>query len=208
MKTSKPNSRFRNITGQSFGTLTAVRFVGYNAHSKQLWEFSCSVCGDTKIKVANAISTGKGGCGCQRFAGNKRTHGKCGTREYNVWKRMRQRCNDPKGQDRHNYSERGITVCARWEDFAAFLADMGPAPSPKHTIERQDNSKGYEPGNCVWATRAEQMRNTRVNHLVTFQGRTQPAAVWADELGLKRDTVYRRLYRGWSAEKTLTTPTN
>jgi predicted nucleic acid-binding Zn-ribbon protein len=132
MKTSKPNSRFKDIAGQSFGTLTAVRFVGYNESSKQLWEFSCSVCGHTKAKVANSVTTGKGGCGCRQFAGHRRTHGKHGTREYNVWKQMRQRCNNPNAIGYANYGGRGIRVCDRWEDFAAFLADMGPAPA-RHT---------------------------------------------------------------------------
>lgn len=205
---SGPNARFQDITGQRFGKLVAIRMTGYNKWRRQLWEFRCD-CGTVCIKDRNQVTTAEGtrSCGCNQFGHNKK-HGKHGTREYIAWKAMRQRCNDPNSIGYPNYGGRGIKVCDRWDDFSLFFADIGPAPSTAHTPERIDNDGNYEPGNVRWATRAEQSRNTRVNHLLTFQGRTQPVVDWADELGLKRDTVYRRLYRGWSIEKTLTTPTN
>lgn len=81
--------------------------------------------------------------------------------EFNVWCKMRQRCNNPKSPDFENYGGRGITVCERWQDFAAFMADMGERPSPAHTLERENNDKGYGPDNCIWATRDIQARNRR-----------------------------------------------
>lgn len=78
--------------------------------------------------------------------------------EYSIWRGMRHRC---KSDHHRNYGGRGIRVCDRWNKFAEFLSDMGPRPSKKHSLERVDNSKGYGPDNCVWATSTEQIRNRR-----------------------------------------------
>ena len=82
--------------------------------------------------------------------------------EFDVWRSARHRCSNPKSHAWKNYGGRGIRMCDRWAaDFAAFLADVGARPSPKHSLDRVDNDRGYEPGNCKWVTRAEQGQNTR-----------------------------------------------
>lgn len=130
------------------------------------------------------------------------THGHASRGEYSptyrVWVNLQTR-------KRHQKYD-GITVCERWRDsFETFLADMGERPEGL-TIDRIDNDKGYEPGNCRWATQKEQQNNRRNNRLITVNGRTQTLAQWAEETGFNRKTISRRLDLGWSAEKALSVP--
>jgi hypothetical protein len=85
-------------------------------------------------------------------------HGMCSTKTYKSWEMMIQRCTNPAHDSYPDYGGRGITVDPRWRDFAAFLEDMGERPEGK-TLDRIDPERGYEPGQCRWATQAEQVRN-------------------------------------------------
>lgn len=98
-------------------------------------------------------------------------------------------------------------MCERWaESFADFLCDMGERPSLNYSIERKDNDLGYEPNNCRWATKAEQVRNTSRNILITHQSVTQCMQDWATQIGLHPEALRQRLKRGWSIAKALTAP--
>lgn len=127
-----------------------------------------------------------------------------------IWFNMIQRCLDRKHPAFKDYGKRGIWVTSRWQGsdgFKNFLADMGPRPSPTHTLERKNNESAYGPENCCWATRKEQANNRRSNRHVTYQGRTQTAAQWAEELFPENPgRVQTRLAKGWSVERALTTP--
>jgi hypothetical protein len=134
-------------------------------------------------------------------------HGMGKSTEYNSWIAMRRRCNDPHCDSYQSYGGSGVTVCERWDaSFVDFLADMGMKPTREHTIDRIDSSGNYEPGNCRWATKIEQSRNTASVRLVTLSGKTLPISSWAQQLGLSVPTVFGRIRRGWSAERALTTP--
>lgn len=105
---------------------------------------------------------------------------------------------------RPDYGLRGITVCERWRKFETFLADMGECPDGL-SIERIDNDGHYEPGNCRWATRQEQLDNRRNSHFLTHDGRTMTVGAWAREKGFRSAMLLKRLARGWSVEETLNT---
>ena len=89
-----------------------------------------------------------------------RRHGCTGTREYRAWQSMKYRCSCPQYTSWHRYGGRGLSVCDLWQnDFMAFLRDVGPAPSPKHSLGRIRNDGNYEPGNIAWQTVHEQAAN-------------------------------------------------
>lgn len=132
------------------------------------------------------------------------THGLRHVPEYAVWNSMKQRCHNPNHSGYYKYGERGVVVCERWRgSFVAFYEDMGPRPSPTHSIDRIENAKGYEPGNCRWATRKEQMNNQTKTHLLTLDGKTQSIAEWCRVTGLNKTTIHRRLNKGLPVEGVL-----
>jgi hypothetical protein len=121
-----------------------------------------------------------------------RTHGKGATAEHRSWTAMRTRCNNPKQLAWPNYGGRGITVCERWDSFENFLADMGERPSGC-SLDRIDNNGNYEPGNCRWATKAEQSNNRRTNIFVTHDGETLTITQWCTRLGISNGAVRTRM---------------
>lgn len=134
-------------------------------------------------------------------------HGLSYTPEYRAWQTARLRCIEPTNQAWPSYGGRGIRMCERWLNSAsAFVADMGPKPSPKHELDRRDNDGHYEPGNCRWVLRTTNDRNRRSNRLVTFNGETHAMAEWCERFGLPQDTATWRLRNGWTPEATFTTP--
>jgi hypothetical protein len=126
-------------------------------------------------------------------------YGMKGTPTYQSWESMKRRCKDPKKK----YVQRGIKVCERWESFLNFLADMGIRPEGT-TLERQNNDKGYAPGNCIWATMKEQSRNKTSNVFLTFDNETLCTADWARKTGISHKVIRERVNRGWSVEDALT----
>lgn len=137
-------------------------------------------------------------------------HGKYNTPEYVSWTCMKQRCFNPNNGEYLNYGGRGIKVSERWlgeNGFQNFLEDMGPKPSPDHSIDRYPNKDGnYEPGNCRWATDLEQGRNTNQAKNITHNGKTQCIGAWAEECGIPANVLASRLLMGWSFKRAISEP--
>jgi|LakMenEpi03Aug12_release.lakeMendotaPanAssembly.Ray.scaffolds.fasta_scaffold370484_3 hypothetical protein len=124
-------------------------------------------------------------------------------KEYRAWKAMKSRCSSPSAK---KGIYQNITVCDRWlHSYENFLSDMGPAPSNKHSLDREDNSKGYFPDNCRWATQSTQCSNrSTFNKVFTHNGKSLVLKDWARELNIKYTTLYLRLYRqGLSFEEAI-----
>lgn len=136
-------------------------------------------------------------CGCIKSE-ILRTHNMTKTPEYAAWRQMRHRCNNPKDKEYASYGGRGITVCNRWQSsFENFIADMGVKPSAGHSLDRIDNSEGYGPGNCRWATRIEQQNNTTRNVRLEFYGLRKTITEWSRISQIPFCTISSRLKHGW-----------
>lgn len=124
----------------------------------------------------------------------------------NSWRAMKSRCQDPNSDEYFRYGGSGITVIERWNEFENFLADMGERTDDKLSIERIDGTKGYYKENCKWATKEEQGNNSKINHPLTYNGKTQNVSQWARELKIPVYTLYQRISKGWTDEETLSIP--
>lgn len=188
--------------GEKFGMLTVLERSAKDPSGRSRWLCRCD-CGRQNIVAYSRLKSGHTkSCGCLRGKANFR-HGAKGTPTHNTWCAMKQRCNDPNHAQFAYYGARGIRVCDRWAtSFEAFISDMGVRPDGM-TIERIESDGNYEPGNCRWATEAEQSRNRRSTILVTLGSETKCVKDWCDELGLNVDQVYGRIRRGAVPEEAL-----
>lgn len=194
-----------DLTGKRVDRLVVIAYKE-TRKGRRFWLCACD-CGKSTVVSTKALTTGNTrSCGC--FTRDRvTTHGLSRTPEYAAWKNMKGRCFCPTDAAFDRYGGRGITVCDEWKtSFTAFLRDMGPRPGPEYTIERKNNDLGYSKENCEWATVKTQDRNKRNNRVLTFDGRTQCMAAWAEECGMDRETFGNRIRHGWSVERALNTP--
>lgn len=202
-----------DLLGKRFGKLTVVEkagsinvaAAGKKPNRHVAWKCICD-CGNykvvtgTKLKFNNTQS-----CGCLGGGGLKTADGKyirygapINTKEYNAWTAIKRRCLSPSCKLFKNYGARGISVCERWKNsFPNFLKDMGYAPSPEHSIDRYPNNDGnYEPGNCRWATDAEQAINKRSNVFVVYNGERLTISQWAIRIGCSYSYMWKQAKLG------------
>jgi hypothetical protein len=196
--------------GNRYGRWLVLKRAGQSKAGQTVWLTECDCGQQGKVLAGNLRSGRSRSCGClqrEGLAARATTHGMRGYPEYMVWLDMVKRCENPKAANFHNYGGRGIEVCPQWrKSFETFYQDMGARPSTSHSLERVDNSLGYDSVNCTWATRKEQCRNRRTNKLLAFQGVTMCVAAWADKIGISNKTLSHRVRDlGWPIEKALTT---
>ena len=115
---------------------------------------------------------------------------------YKLWVAIKDRCLNPDNKAYHRYGGRGITVADEWvNDFALFQSSVGPRPKGA-TLDRIDNSKGYEPNNVRWTTRKVQANNRETNVVLTYNGTTMTLMQWAEHLGWKYGLLASRWKKG------------
>lgn len=192
-----------DFSNRTFNDLFVISFYG-RKDSETYWLCRC-VCGkEWPVRQTSLRRTMKcKECSIKKRTGKHITHGMTKRSEYQIWANMIYRCHTPTCDAYWRYGGRGIIVCDRWRNsFENFLADMGPRPSPKHSIDRYpDNNGNYEPGNCRWATDKEQMTNTSFNHFVEYNGKTQCLTDWSRETGINVCTLYQRLRKGYPKDQ-------
>lgn len=198
--------KLNDLTGRAFGKLTVIARSRTSKNKKAVWECLCS-CGSTIHAVGSDILSGHtASCGCYRAERNRSSslaHGMHASGTYRSWDAMKTRCTNPNVKSYQDYGAKGITVCERWvHSFENFLADMGERPHGT-TLDRIENSMGYEPGNCRWATKEIQQRNTTKNRFIEFNGERRTQAEWASLKGISQRTLSRRLNSGWSVLEAL-----
>lgn len=199
-----------DIAGRRFGRLVAVSPVSGSKGTRRTWLCECD-CGKTKSALTSDLLKGKTrSCGClarELLRKARTTHGQSASPEYRCYKGMLNRCYNPNTREYPNYGGRDIRVCERWlEDFTNFLADMGPRPSPKHSIDRIDVNGNYEPTNCRWADQYQQQNNRRDNRLISHEGKVYTLSQLARMAVVDRPTLAKRLDRGWTVQAAISMP--
>lgn len=194
-----------------FNRLTILSF--FKSNGKLCVKCQCD-CGNIleSVVLRSLLSGNTKSCGCYNQELRMQRNIKHGdgfrnnkTRLYKIWVDMRRRCNNTRrDKDAKNYACKGIKVAAEWDDFETFKKwALENGYNDTLTIERKDNSDGYNPQNCSWIPKGEQSKNRDSNHYITYNNKTQTLTDWAKEIGIKRTTLSGRLRSGWSIEKAL-----
>lgn len=217
-------AKLKDLTGQTFGRLTILGLSHVNKGGNTCWDCIC-VCGIKRtVPRNNLVSKNTKSCGClsKEHPGNisailraPTKHGMSQTRFYGIYSGMKERCNNPKSKSYQHYGARGIKCL--WGSFEEFRDDMykGYLESIKINgrnntqLDRINNNGNYYKENCRWATRSVQNRNKSTNNTIEFNGQNKCISDWAEELGIKRSTLYARLTTlNWPIKKCFEHPIN
>lgn len=160
-----------DMSGRIFGILTVLGRDGITKCGAIKWLCRCE-CGSEKSIDGVSLRRGASkSCGCTTYDNRAKTHGMTGTKVFNIWRGIKDRCLNPRSTAYKHYGGRGIDLCAEWMSFERFYSDMGD--NNGLTIDRIDNEKGYSKDNCRWASMSVQMRNRRVENKFGVNGISQ-----------------------------------
>ena len=203
--------KLKDLTGQKFGRWTVVSRAPNGPKSHAFWNCRCE-CGTERSVCHSSLVAGTSkSCGCltlevlHKRATHGHTAGDKPTRAFTTWANIISRCTNHGASNYQYYGGSGITVCDRWRSFKDFLNDMGEPPEGL-SIERINNSLGYSPENCRWATHTEQCNNRRNSRFISYNGITHTLSEWSRITGINRDTLKRRAKLKWPPEKMLFHP--
>lgn len=200
-----------NLVGKLFGRLLVVEKDDEKSKDgKTKWICKCIIDGNVVSVIDRDLKAGKTkSCGCIKRENTKNmatTHGMSSSPEYGIWCNMKSRCYNPNSTEFHRYGNHGIGMCGAWRDsFEAFYRDMGPRPSPEHSIDRIENNKGYFKANCRWATKQTQSVNRRNVTLYDFKGDSLSLAEIARICNIHDQTLRDRVKKGMSIEEAVAT---
>jgi len=176
---------------------------------RRRWLCRCS-CGNTKpVQASSLLYGGSKSCGHESRIrrgrkNNKFKHGMAHKNIWNRWWSMTRRCHDLNSGSYRNYGARGIQVCERWHSFENFYADMGDPPFKEACLERINNNGNYCPENVRWASRKEQMRNTRSSRFIVANNERRSAAEWEELTKIPSYLIRQRIDRqGWTPDEAL-----
>ena len=180
----------------------------------RLWKMKCS-CGELFVAQPSDSKGVCRKCAMEKLSAERTKHGESpkqgrqnASKLYSVWVNMRNRCFNSNNKSFVYYGGRGISVCDEWNEFLNFEKwAIQNGFEENLTLDRIDVNGNYEPENCRWISQKEQMRNTRANHLLTYNGYTKTMADWAEITGIPYSTLKQRINKyNYSVEKALTKP--
>lgn len=145
----------KDMTGKKIGKLYVEEYIGSDKIKGRMYLCLCD-CGMDRVLSKSDLSSYKS-CGCNLPRNGSHKHP-----EYTVWRKMRERCYNPKQSNYEYYGAKGIKVCKEWnESFETFLYDMGPRPYPNYQLDRINSDGNYEPNNCRWVSKSKNMINRK-----------------------------------------------
>lgn len=201
-------SKKKEMIGERFERLVVVSeeepHIKPSGQKIAMYKCVCD-CGNYVVVSGTHLRSGHNqSCGCLKE--EQKNHGS--TRLVHIWKNMIARCYNEKNVSYIRYGAKGIGVCDSWKNnyeiFEKWALKNGYADHL--TLDRIDNSKGYEPINCRWATYKEQANNTRTNVFIEYNGISKTISEWADILNVNPKTIYNRRHKGWDDKRIITTP--